>query len=79
MNKTELKNLLGKQTGCRIQHTGWTCGTCFFAIDDSLTNEDWQTLLWFRGDYAVKDLNNLPPPEEREKSLKKIAKLCRKK
>lgn len=53
---------------CSVQH-GWTCGTCFFAISRKLTNKDWQAVLLTRGDYELKDLNNLP--DDIQKSLKK--------
>lgn len=51
MKREELKEALYKKLGCDMQHDGWPCGTCFFSIDDSLTNQDWQALLFFRGDY----------------------------
>ena len=61
MKKMQMKRTLLKATGgCNIQHTGYPCGTCFFAMSDELTNEDWQALLYFRGDYKKKDLSNLP-------------------
>ncbi len=60
MEKIILKNALRKATGCTIQHTGWPCGTCFFAINKKLTNQDWQAVLLFRGDYEKSDLDNLP-------------------
>lgn len=56
----ELKFELLKKTGCSIQHTGWTCGTCFYALSKDFTNSDWQTILFIRGDYKKKDLDNLP-------------------
>jgi hypothetical protein len=74
MKKLELKKALREKTGCTIQHTGWTCGTCFFAISNELTNQDWQALLYFRGDTKKKDLDNLP--EDINASLEKILKLC---
>jgi len=75
MDKQTLKNALEEKTDCTIQHDGWCCGTCFFAIDESLSNEDWQALLLFRGDYNRAELNNLPKNEEA--SLKKILQLCK--
>ena len=29
-----LKRALEEETGCTIQHTGWTCGSCFYPIAD---------------------------------------------
>lgn len=60
INKKELKRLLKKATGCTIQHNGWTCRTCFFAMGGGLKNEDWQSLLLKRGDYTKESLDNLP-------------------
>ena len=65
---------LRKATGCTVQHDGWTCGTCFYAIDDKLTNKDWQTVLYIRGDYELQDLDSLP--KDMTKSVEKILKLC---
>ena len=59
MTKRDLKGLLREKTGCVIQHTGWPCGTCFFSITEELTERDWQTVLWFRGDYKIGELNNI--------------------
>ena len=52
-----LKKALAEETGCTIQHTGWTCGSCFYPIADELSlKEDshkyWQAVLHFRGDYT---------------------------
>ena len=74
MNKQYLKAQLRKATGCTIQHDGWPCGTCFFRINDSLSNADWQAVLLTRGDYKKEDLDNLP--QNIEESLKKVASLC---
>lgn len=71
--KKNFKKLLKRKTLCSIQHNGWPCGTCFFALSKTLTNQDWQALLLYRGDYRKEDLDNLP--ENIEKSLKKIYKL----
>jgi len=60
VNKINFKKALREKTMCSIQHNGWTCGTCFFAISDELTNADWQSLLYYRGDYKKEDLDNLP-------------------
>lgn len=79
MKNMTLKRLLREKTSCTIQHTGWCCSTCFFNISKNLDNKDWQTLLWFGGDYKESDLDNLPRPEEREAILEKIADLCRQK
>jgi len=74
MDKEKLKEALKRKTNCSIQYDGWTCATCFFAISDELTNQDWQSLLLFRGDYTRKELDNLP--EDIEKTLQKIYDLC---
>lgn len=71
----KLKKALLKATGCTLQHNGWTCGTCFFTIDDKLTNKDWQTVLYIRGDYELQNLNNLP--SSMVKSIEKILKVCK--
>lgn len=76
MNKRLLKKALLEKTKCSIQHDGWCCNTCFFAIDGRLTEQDWQSLLLFRGDYRRKDLNNLT--NDIEKSLVKIYNLVKK-
>lgn len=60
MNKGKLKKALKQATKCSIQHTGWPCGTCFFSLPGDFTNEDWQSLLYFRGDSKKEELNNLP-------------------
>ena len=75
INKKDLKSALVKKTGCRIQHTGWPCGTCFFSISEKLTNKDWQSLLFFRGDYKKEDLDNLP--KDIEKNITKIYNLVK--
>ena len=76
INKQKIKNLLRKKTGCIVQHTGWTCGTCFFSISKKLTNKDWQTILYIRGDYKKKDLDNLP--KDISKQLERIIKIINK-
>lgn len=76
MNKRKLKTLLKEVTGCTIQHNGWPCGSCFFAIDENLTNQDWQVLLFYRGDYKKEDLTNLP--ENIENNLNKIYQIAKK-
>ena len=60
MNKQIFKKQLRNATGCATQHTGWSCGTCFFSVDETLTNEDWQSVLFYRGDYTAEELDNLP-------------------
>ena len=56
MNKQKFKRMLKLKTGCSIQYNGWCCGTCFFAISDSLTNLHWRAVLNYRRDYSNKDL-----------------------
>lgn len=60
MTRNEVKRIFKSATKCAIQYTGWTCGTCFFGLYKKLTNADWQSLLYFRGDYKKNDLDNLP-------------------
>jgi hypothetical protein len=70
MNKRQLKKDLYRATKCNVQHNGWPCGTCFFAMSYKLENEDWQALLLYRGDYKKEDLDNLPVKPRQ--SLEKI-------
>ena len=74
MDKMKLKKALKKKTHCSLQHDGWPCGTCFFAMGKKLTNKDWQALLLFRGDNKKEDLNNLP--RNIDASLEKIYKIA---
>ena len=60
MNRNTLQNELETATGCAMQHDGWPCGTCFFAMGEGLTNQDWQAVLVSRGDYKAEDMDNLP-------------------
>lgn len=76
MNKRNLKKILKEKTKCNIQHDGWCCGTCFFAMSKRLTNKDWQGLLLYRGDYRREELNNLPKNINR--SLTKIYNIAKK-
>jgi len=68
--KMQFKARLRDKTQCAIQHTGWCCGTCFFGISKNLNNQDWQSLLLYRGSDKKEDLNNLP--KDYMKSIKKI-------
>ena len=74
MNKIKLKRALKKKTYCSIQYNGWPCGTCFFYMNETLTNQDWQALLLYRGDHKKEDLDNLPP--DITVSLEKIYKIA---
>jgi hypothetical protein len=74
MNKRNLKRALKRKTGCAVQHDGWPCGTCFFALSKELTNQDWQALLLYRGDYTKDELDNLP--DGINASLDKILEAC---
>ena len=56
----ELHEALDRAGGCNAQHTGWTCGTCFFSINPKFSNRSWQTVLAVRGDTKLDDLKNLP-------------------
>ena len=60
MDRELLKDKLFEKTNCDIQHDGWPCGTCFLASNDLFSNQDWQSLLLFRGDYKKEELDNLP-------------------
>lgn len=71
--KDDLKIALDRATGCHIQHTGWTCGTCFYALSPKLTNKHWQVVLAVRGDYDTSELDNLP--KNIPATIKKIIKL----
>jgi hypothetical protein len=75
VNRKEFKHNLRLETMCGIQHTGWTCGTCFFTMSDTLTNSDWQNLLLYRGDYTEDQLDNLP--KDKIASLNKIKALIK--
>ena len=70
------EQLLFATMGCGIQHNGWTCGSCFFSIGDNLNNKHLQSILYFRGDYKVKDLDNLPIGENYEKYINEVYKLA---
>ena len=70
MNEADFKKRLAEKTMCSVQHNGWTCGTCFFGLSNTLKEEDWQNILLYRGDYQEMELDNLPV--DREKSLNKI-------
>lgn len=74
MTNIEMKNALERKTGCILQHDGWTCGTCFFSMSKILTNQDWQALLFFRGDHKKEDLDNLP--SDIDASLEKIYRIA---
>ena len=66
-----LKELLEEQTGCTMQHDGWTCGTCFFPIIDEikgLSDDDdhnyWLAVLAVRGDYNDFDWKKQYPDKD---------------
>lgn len=67
--KEELKKFLKEwlnagTKGCDIQHDGWTCGTCFFEMMDSIEIPEklqeglWHIVLSVRGDYDDFDWEN---------------------
>lgn len=60
MTKENFKEALENKTGCVVQHDGWTCGTCFFAISDALKNSHWRAVLHFRGDYSKEEIEQDP-------------------
>ena len=58
---------LARKTGCTIQHTGWTCNSCFHALKLRLKediHEYWLAVLAYRGDY--------PELPKRPKLIKEI-------
>lgn len=57
IKKSEFKKKLAEKTMCSIQHNGWTCGTCFYDYFKHTTNEDWRSVLYYRGDYSLEELN----------------------
>ncbi len=70
MDTGKLKRALFKATGCDLQHDGWPCGSCFFAMSDNLSNQDWQAVLSVRGDYSLAEMDNLP--EDIGSSLERV-------
>jgi len=72
MNKQKFKQRLRIKTGCAIQYDGWTCGTCFFTISETLTNAHWRAVLHYRGDYTKEEIEKDPKWSfdlERDKKL----------
>ncbi len=68
--KREFKRKLLAKTMCDIQHTGWSCNTCFHALELPLKkniHEYWLAVLAYRGDYPelekkpilIKELYNI--------------------
>lgn len=56
VNKIELRRYLFLNTYCKVQHDGWSCGTCFYDLVSNLNlnkNSElyWKAILWYRGDY----------------------------
>jgi len=75
MKRSELKKALFGATSCKVQHTGWCCGTCFFSIDKRFTNKDWQAVLFFRDKNSDKQtFDNLP--KNIDKTIEKIYKIA---
>ena len=77
MNRERLMDLLMNETNCCIQHDGWSCNTCFHAMEGlNLTkdiHEYWEAVLAYRGDYPKlsknpKLLNELVSELERKQS-----------
>jgi hypothetical protein len=49
-----LKTLLERELGCVVQHTGWSCNSCFHSMKLDLRkdiHDYWVSVLAFRGDY----------------------------
>ena len=76
-HKELFKQKLKDITSCSIQYNGWTCGSCFYAISESLIHEDWVSLLLYRGDYNLFDLEKESIPKDQKASLNKIWALIR--
>lgn len=72
--KAKLKEALMNETGCGIQHTGWSCNKCFFTLMDDLGVKEnqqmqyWHAVLITRGDYTPKQIakynNTKPMPDQ---------------
>jgi len=82
IKKTEFKRKLAEKTGCAIQYNGWCCGTCFYGISKTLNNDDWLSLLYYRGDTTIDDVKGTcdylkKPIPDFEKSIKKIWELIK--
>lgn len=75
MNVRKLKKALFDKTNCRIQHNGWTCGTCFFGSLEGMTNQHWQAVLLARGDNKREELNNLPA--DIDKAISEVMEACK--
>jgi hypothetical protein len=64
INKAVFKQRLAEKTECTIQYNGWCCGGCFYSIDRvKLTNQDWNALLIYRGDYNLEECNKIRKEE----------------
>ena len=73
--KTEFKNKLVESCGgCAIRQ-GWPCSTCVFELSDEIGNEEWHTIIYYRGEAyrgEANEFRNLPKPQERRDILDKI-------
>jgi len=58
------KKILKMTTSCTLQHTGWCCNSCFYNINEKVTQKQWATVLWLRGDYQEGELPGLPQKDE---------------
>ena len=60
LERKHIKAQLFKITQCDVQHDGWPCNTCFHAIDFGIDadkqHELWLSLLAYRGDYTLADV-----------------------
>ena len=62
-----------KLIGCSIQHTGFTCGTCFFEEKPEWNNLHWRVNLYIRGDHTYEQaLKGHVEKKDIEKYLKEI-------
>jgi len=57
--RRKLQRLLFARTYCGIQYTGWSCNTCFHALELGVARERlhelWESTLLLRGDYKNGD------------------------
>lgn len=76
MDKSALRNRLGRKTGCGVQR-GWPCNTCFHAMQLNLKHdihEYWKAVLAYRGDYKdmVKSGELKPRPDLLKELFEKL-------
>ena len=72
--KRKLVDLVSEETGCKVQHNGSPCNTCFHSVfckelGQEIGHRFWGVVLVARGDYTEEDI--LTNEEEYEKLIKK--------